>query len=294
MRPAVTVIIPVKDDAVRLGHCLDALASQTFTGGIEVLVVDNGSSDNPGAVVSQHDSARLLFESRPSSYAARNLGARAAVGDVLAFTDADCLPAPDWIERAYAYLLASGEPSFVAGHVDVFVGDPANPTLVERYELLHAFRQDINVELFQFGVTANLLVRKTVFERVGPFDAELVSSGDREWGQRAHSLECRGHYAADARVRHPARRSWAELRRKQQRIQYGDVQLRHSRGQAAVDWEILRLIVRPPLRKIRRNLPNVAPPTLAARATYVSTAVFAHYLALYERLRLVVRRGRDA
>ena len=105
---AVSVIIPVLNDAPRLRTCLDALESQTFDLPFEVLVVNNGSSDDPASVLRAFPAARLLHEQQRSSYAARNTGVRQARGEVLAFTDSDCIPAEDWLERVSPRLYDEG------------------------------------------------------------------------------------------------------------------------------------------------------------------------------------------
>src|ERR1041384_5139232 len=93
----VSVIVPVWNDAERLGHCLHALEKQTYPAeSYEVIVVDNGSTDSVACLVAAYGRARLVSEQRPGSYAARNTGLNLARGQVIAFTDADCLPAPDW------------------------------------------------------------------------------------------------------------------------------------------------------------------------------------------------------
>src|SRR3954447_26423119 len=103
--PAVSVVVPVRDGARVIGECLDALTAQRGAPPYEVLVVDNGSTDNTAAAVRAHPSApTLVTESRPGSYAARNAGIIAAAGSVLAFTDADCTPAPTWLAAAMAAL----------------------------------------------------------------------------------------------------------------------------------------------------------------------------------------------
>lgn len=95
--PTVSVVIPVKDDAVLLRRCLDALAVQRVLPD-EIVVVDNGSTD-ASAEVAQEFGARVVAEPAPGIPAASARGFDAAVGEVIARLDADCVPPPDWIER---------------------------------------------------------------------------------------------------------------------------------------------------------------------------------------------------
>ena len=96
--PFVSVIVPVYNDGQRIGKCIEALLIQTYPQAhFEIIIVDNGSNDNTRSVIEEHP-VKLLVEDRiQSSYAARNKGIKNAKGEVIAFTDADCIPAPDWI-----------------------------------------------------------------------------------------------------------------------------------------------------------------------------------------------------
>src|SRR5262249_52917854 len=98
--PMVSVIIPVYNDAERLPKCLAALEAQTSPSGrSEGVVIDNGSGRPAAPLLAGYTHVRASYEGRPSQYAARNRGLSLAQGEVLAFTDADCVPAPGWIER---------------------------------------------------------------------------------------------------------------------------------------------------------------------------------------------------
>ncbi|MFG6445940.1 glycosyltransferase family 2 protein [Microbacterium sp. P07] len=96
----VSVVIPVKNDAVALTRCLAALANQTRTPN-ETIVVDNGSSD-ASAEVARRAGARVVECVRPGIPAASALGYDAATGAVILRLDADCVPDPTWVEMVIA------------------------------------------------------------------------------------------------------------------------------------------------------------------------------------------------
>lgn len=229
-----TVIIPVYNDAERLRLCLQALEAQTYPrANIEVVVIDNGSTDHFSDVVGTFPSVRLLHESARGSYAARNLGIASTDSDYVAFTDADCLPAEDWLEKAIAALEASHAPG-AAGRIELFAAAPAAPTCAEVFELQHGFPQDDYIRTGHWGATANLIVRRSVLQAVGPFNRDLQSSGDREWGQRAHRAGYTLVYSPEPVVRHPARRTLRELWQKVSRVTRGTLTLEGLEDSPAV------------------------------------------------------------
>lgn len=214
--PHVSVIVPVYNDGARLARCLQALSVQSIgTDQFEVIVVDNGSDDSPEKVVDGFPFARCLAEPLPGSYTARNTGASVARGVCLAFTDSDCRPGRDWLASAVDYFNSNPDVSAIGGRIEL--DRSAIPSAAELYEWIYAFRQDRYVSQHGFAATANLIVRRNVFEEVGPFDGARKSGGDLEWGQR---LVASGHvlrYAAQVVVHHPARSSLEDLIRKRRR-----------------------------------------------------------------------------
>lgn len=221
--PSVSVIIPVLNDEAGLTRCLAALAQQTYPRSrFESIVIDNGSDQIEGlqrlAAVHQ---ATLIQELAPGAYAARNAGIALATGEIIAFTDADCIPAPDWLERGVEQLEQHPDCGLVVGRVDVFPQDRERPNLVEVYQMVTAFRQDHFLQQFRGGATANVFTRRSVMETVGGFNPELKSFGDFEWGARIFAAGYRQQYVPAVRVRHPARHSWQEITQKNARVSGG-------------------------------------------------------------------------
>jgi len=183
--PFVSVIVPVYNDPARLKTCLQALEEQTYPkDGYEVIVVDNGSDESIEPVVAHFPQAKAAYEAHPGSYAARNTGIAGAKGDVLAFTDSDCIPASNWIESGVAVLLRVPNCGIIGGQLVPSFEKPEHPTAIELYEVIMYYCQERFVNGVKFSVTANLFTFKHIFEHVGNFKSTLKSGGDREWGQR--------------------------------------------------------------------------------------------------------------
>lgn len=229
MLPFVSVIVPVRNDP-RIRRCLRALLGQTYPADrTELIVVDNRSSDETPAVVRQHP-VTLLVENRTlSPYAARNRGIESARGEILAFTDADCVPDKHWLARAVAALEREGA-DLVGGRVRFRYSEP--PHAAEIFDSLHNLDNDRSIAERGVAKTGNLCARRRVFEAIGPFPAARRSGGDVEWTGRASGAGFALIYAADALVAKPARRL-GPLLKKLYRVGRGQLLLWHEQGEEA-------------------------------------------------------------
>lgn len=222
-RATVSVIVPVWRDGEGLRRCLDALGRQSWPADrLEVLVVDNGGEEGDAErVAAGRPGVRVIREAEEGSYAARNRGLAEARGEVIAFTDADCAPAADWVERGAARLAADPGLGLVAGRIRLTFADPRRPTSVELYESVCSFRQEHYLRRLRFGATANVFTTRAAVDRVGIFDARLKSLGDVDWGVRVSEAGLGQVYADEVVVDHPARRTLAEFRRRSARMTGG-------------------------------------------------------------------------
>jgi GT2 family glycosyltransferase len=202
----ISVIVPHYQDLASLDLCLSALQAQTLAHD-EIVVADNASPVGPEAVKKAiAGRARLVMVAEKGAGPARNGGAAAATGDVLAFTDCDCQPEPDWLRRGVEAL---DQWDLVGGRMVVLVDDPEHMTPTEAFEAVFAFNNERYIHRKGFTVTANLLCRREVFQAVGGFGVRV--SEDVEWCRRAAGKGFKLGYAAEAVVGHPARRTWPDL-----------------------------------------------------------------------------------
>lgn len=220
--PLVSVIIPVYNDTTRLMKCLERLQRQTLASRAEVIVVDNGSTEVLEPARRRFSETIWLSEPVPGSYAARNCGIAAARGKILAFTDSDCLPEPQWLEQGVAPLLAEVPPSFVGGRVDLITTGKARLSAAELFDLAVGFPQQRFVEQVHFAMTANMLTRAETMSRVGPFATSMKSGGDRDWGTRAWKTVGPGLYVDAACVGHPTRSTRPEVLKRIRRVAGGE------------------------------------------------------------------------
>jgi cellulose synthase/poly-beta-1,6-N-acetylglucosamine synthase-like glycosyltransferase len=215
--PSLTVIIPIYNGESDLPDLLAALRAQTYPRDrVEYLIVDNGSGDRTypllQAAVSEDWNFRPLQENQiQSSYAARNVGIRAAQGDILAFTDADCRPAADWLMQL-VQPFSDTTVGLVAGEILALPGD----TLLERYADRHetlSQKHTMAHHFLPYGQTANLAVRRSLFDQVGLFRPYLTTGGDADICWRIQQeTDWQIRLAADAIIRHRHRETLAELK----------------------------------------------------------------------------------
>lgn len=212
--PFVTVIVPVWNGSDHIDRCLDALQSQTYpTDRYELLVVDNGSTDDTVERLGSRSRIRLLHEPVASSYRARNRGLAAARGEHILFTDADCVPTNDWIAHAVAALESDRDAGIVGGRITLFSAEMAPHPMMRLYEETFAFNQEEAVRS-GYSVTANWISPAKLLNEVGGFNASMKSGGDAEMSRRVRALGRKIQYAPDMVVAHPIRGSFAEIRNK--------------------------------------------------------------------------------
>lgn len=210
-RPLISVIVPHLNNSELLAECLDSLDAQTLERArFEVIVVDNGSTQLPTAVIARHPGTRLLQEAEPGPGMARNRGVEEAVGSVLAFIDSDCRAHPDWLSNALVAINASPDHTVLGGDVQIWRSRKDDVTAMEAYESIFAYRFKLYIEQHGFSGTGNLVVRRSDFDRVGPF-AGIQIAEDMDWGRRAVQAGCKFQYVPQMIVYHPARRSMREM-----------------------------------------------------------------------------------
>jgi glycosyltransferase involved in cell wall biosynthesis len=180
--PRVSVIVPFFNREQYLPACIEALLAQDDVGGpVEILMVDNRSTDGSASVVQRYPQLTLLREETKGVYAARNAAIRAARAPLLAFTDADCVTDRDWLRAVCEGMRDPG--------VAILIGDCQYPAEASRALALLAAYENAKAEYvvtrcapaYHFAYANNMAVRASVFEQLGPFtlwdraaDTELV------------------------------------------------------------------------------------------------------------------------
>ena len=173
----VSVIVPFFNSERYITRCVEGILQQSYPReNYEILMIDNNSADASAETVRQYPGIRLLSETKQGSYAARNRGLQEAQGEIIAFTDADCVPSQDWLHQIVT-VLGRPELHLVLGRRQF--GENSFPL-----SMLAAYDHEKNQYVFNsekkelyYGHTNNMAVKKQLFEELGPF-MEWVRGAD--------------------------------------------------------------------------------------------------------------------
>ncbi len=197
-RPFVSVIIPVRNRPEDIDACLASLQGLDYPRDrLEIIVVDDASDDETPQAAAKHPVRLIRLKRHRQASFCRNLGARLARGDILAFIDSDCVADPLWLRQL---LPAFNDPTLAAlgGRVDAWHRDKP----LDRYEKAKSSlvvssidRRTTSGDPFFYVPACNLLIRKRVFRELRGFNHHLIVGEDVDlcWRlqKRGYELEYR-------------------------------------------------------------------------------------------------------
>ncbi len=182
-----SVIIPAYNAEKAISDCLSALKRQTKKP-LEVIVVDDGSADRT-AEVSRKLGAKVISQRNRGPAAARNMGSKAARGDILLFTDADCVPDKNWVGEMLRPFSDRG----VSGVQGAY--RTRQKSLVARFcqaEIEDRYRRMSQGDCIDFIGTYAAAYRKSVFSKFGGFDKSFPKASGED-PELSFRMAARGH-----------------------------------------------------------------------------------------------------
>jgi glycosyltransferase involved in cell wall biosynthesis len=182
--PRVSVIVPSFNSAGTLAACIDSLKRvEAGSGELQIIVVDNGSSDHSVEIARGFKGVTVLEESTPGAYPARNTGIRAAQAPIIAFTDSDCTVDSGWVQ-AMTGRLADDDVGIVLGQVDFPAAASLPLRLIGRWENAKAeYIARYADDSQPIAYCNNMAVRAELFREIGPFKS-WKRAGDSEFAHR--------------------------------------------------------------------------------------------------------------
>ncbi len=233
--PRVSIVVPVRNAEATLGDMLQGLVHQATPESAEILIVDNGSSDRSREIAESFP-VKVLIETKLGPAAARNLGLRAARGEIIAHLDADTLPTRNWLREL---LGAFDDPDTViaAGRSISYAPETAPERYVEA-----SGRLDVETSRrrhpFPFAPSKNLAVRRTAAIRIGGWCEDMLTGEDVDFCFRI-LREFPGEiaYRERAIVFHRNRQTDAALRVQAWTYGEGAAQL-YRRYPEVADWNL--------------------------------------------------------
>ncbi len=272
-KPQVSVVIPIYNGTADLPELINCLLAQTYPKEqIEYLLVDNNSSDGTAELLKAASEncpikIRALSENEiQSSYAARNTGIREAKSEIIAFTDADCRPQPQWLE-ALVQPFVSQNVVIVAGEITALPGNSLLEKYADQQETLSQ-KHTLANKFCAYGQTANLAIRRLALEKAGLFRPYLTTGGDADICWRILQLEIGSlEFAPCAIVQHHHRTTLKELLSQWQRYGRSNSYLHELHGVELMREIKLSVCYYGLLRWLVKELPKTSLKTILGKAS---------------------------
>jgi glycosyltransferase involved in cell wall biosynthesis len=220
----VSLLFCTRDRAEKLKDCLAYIARQSPSCSWELVVVDNGSTDDTGRVLSEYAAkvpfvTTILYEGRAGKSRGLNKGLRVTRGEIIALIDDDCYIASDYIDRVRE-IFEDPKIGFAGGRIDLF--DPTDYPMTIQTATEPMFLAPRSYVQPGWIPGANMMFRRNVLEAIGGFDPELgpgmrFYAEDPDVQARASFAGWWGFYTPAAVVAHHHRRKAKDvpaLRRK--------------------------------------------------------------------------------
>lgn len=199
--PRVSVVVPAYNAQRTIAHTIQSLLSQSYSGEIKIIVVDDGSTDNTQKIVRSFSEVDFLRQANSGPAAARNRGAFHSQDDFILFTDSDCIPHRNWVEKIISGFL-SQDIGAVCGSYGI-----ANPQKILA-RCIHdeiMFRHKLRMPVYprSFG-SYNVGIRRSVFREAGGFDESYrrASGEDNDLSYKILKSGQRIFFVKDALVDH--------------------------------------------------------------------------------------------
>jgi len=163
----VSIVVPAFNCSKTIADTLNALRRQTYTGPIEIIVVDDGSTDQTPQIVQSFEEVIYLRQDNAGPAAARNKGFKASTSEIVFFTDSDCIPHDDWVECSMASF-TDKKIAAVSGSYDI--ANPQELLALSIYREIMFRHNELMPEFPKAFGSYNVAIRRNIFESLGGFN----------------------------------------------------------------------------------------------------------------------------
>src|SRR5271163_2622292 len=236
MPPSASIVIPTRARTSYLEVALASIAAQAADAQAEVLVIDDGGPSPRTRALAEEFGAR--YQPHPQHLglnAARNTGVEHSQGELVVFVDDDIRASPEWLGALLRAARGNPDVDVFTGPIRASLGGSRLRTCGREGPPITSLDLGAEDTRTQYAWGANMAIRRSALERVGPFDVSLEHGGDeQEWQERLRALEpqARVLYVAGASVEHRRAGADAQLR--------SLMRTAHTRGLAARRFDARR------------------------------------------------------
>ncbi|HPJ17017.1 MAG TPA: glycosyltransferase [Candidatus Woesebacteria bacterium] len=162
-----SIVVPAYNSEKTIKKCLDALVNQNFNEKYEIVVVDDGSKDKTKNIVCEYSDVKYVYQSNAGPAAARNTGWRNCIGDIVVFTDSDCVPEKNWLKEMVKPFINKNIAA-VGGCYDGVVNSKSRLANIIGEEIKYRYSK-MNSEIDAHG-SYSLAIRKNILESTNGYD----------------------------------------------------------------------------------------------------------------------------
>jgi GT2 family glycosyltransferase len=218
-RPRVSVVVCSYNGGSTLAQCLESLAALNYPD-YEVILVDDGSTDDTRSIAARYPCVRAIHQENLGLGAARNVGLQAATGQIIAYTDSDCMAHPDWLTHLVAQFERCGAAAVGGPNLAPPAGGVAACVAAAPGQPMHVLESD---QVAEHIPGCNMAFRRAALESINGFDPQFHAAGDDV--DICWRLQTAGHWISFA----PAAMVWHHRRQTaraylRQQAGYGDAE----------------------------------------------------------------------
>jgi cellulose synthase/poly-beta-1,6-N-acetylglucosamine synthase-like glycosyltransferase len=179
MKKKISIVVPCFNAQETIEKCISALLEQDYSEGYEIVMVDDGSTDDAAKIIKKCKKIKYIFQKNAGPAKARNNGWKKAAGDIVVFTDSDCVPEKDWLKE----MIKPFATNFKIGAV----GGAYNKTINSNSLLANLIGEEIKFRYRNIGKytdahgSYSLAVRREVLKKVGGFDESYPVATAEDW-----------------------------------------------------------------------------------------------------------------